>query len=141
MMLMQLGKVPFEVHPFNAERVDHDHSTDFVAKPVAGAPEPLEYVGEGAETWQIRGRMLPAHLGGMQHLESLTSARKSGRPQYLVRGDGKVLGWVVILGVRERGQWLDPEGVPQVIDIDIDVRRSARPSASILPAILGGIFA
>ena len=53
-MLMTLGPIRFEVYPFNATEYDHGHETSFVEKPVLGARPPLEWVGEGAESWSIR---------------------------------------------------------------------------------------
>ena len=55
-MLMSLGPIRFEVHPFNATEYDHGHESGFVEKPVLGARPPLEWVGEGPESWSIRAR-------------------------------------------------------------------------------------
>ena len=56
-MLMSLGPVRFEIYPFNTTGYGHDHETSFVEKPVLGARPPLEWVGEGSESWSITAQM------------------------------------------------------------------------------------
>ncbi len=45
-----------------------------------------------------------------------------------MRGDGALMGWVVIEKVTERSTYLDAKGVGRVIDVDIHVKRSSSPS-------------
>jgi phage protein U len=141
-MLMKLGPVAFEIYPFNATGYTHNHETPFAEKPVVGTRPPLEWVGDGAETWTIQARLFPAKFGGMDDLQKLFQARASGKPQYLVRGDGKAMGWVAIESVSEKSTYLDAKGVGQIIDVDIQVRKTGKPSDgsffSIMAGSLGG---
>lgn len=139
-MLMVLGPVQFEVWPFNATDYEHGHESAFAEKPVLGARPPLEWVGEGPETWTIKARIFPRRFGGLEDLKKLSAARASGRPQYLMRGDGAQMGWVVIEKVQERSTYLDAKGVGQVIDVDISVKRSAKPSNGSFFSLLSGLF-
>ena len=139
-MLMTLGPVAFEVYPFNATEYEHDHSSDFVQKPVIGARQPLEWVGEGAETWTIKAKVYPFRFGGLEDIEKLRQVRISGRPQFLQRGDGQAMGWVVIEGVRERSTYLGRAGVGKSIGIDIDVTRSQAPSGGSYYSLMAGLF-
>ena len=139
-MLMMLGPVRFEVTPFNATDYDHGHETGFAEKPVLGARPPLEWVGEGPETWTIKARIFPKRFGGMGDLKRLYQARASGLPQYLMRGDGALMGWVAILNIAERSTYLDQAGVGQIIDVDITVRRCAGPAAGAYFSIFSGLF-
>ena len=109
-MLMTLGPIKFEVYPFNATEYGHDHEATFVEKPVLGARPPLEWVGEGSESWSIKARIFPHRFGGLGDLKKLYQARAAGRPLYLMRGDGAQMGWVVIDKVSERSSYLDAEG-------------------------------
>ena len=127
-MLMSLGPVRFEIYPFNATDYGHDHEASFVEKPVLGARPPLEWVGEGSESWSITARIFPHRFGGLDDLKTLYQARAAGRPLYLMRGDGAQMGWVVIEKVAERSSYLDAEGIGRVIDVDIAVRRAGKPS-------------
>jgi phage protein U len=139
-MLMVLGPVQFEVWPFNATDYEHGHESAFAEKPVLGTRPPLEWVGEGPETWTIKARIFPRRFGGLEDLKKLAAARASGRPQYLMRGDGAQMGWVVIEKVQERSTYLDANGVGQVIDVDISVKRSAKPSNGSFYSLLSGLF-
>ena len=128
-MLMMIGPVEFEVIPFNTDGYDHRHESGFAEKPVLGARPPLEFVGEGPEGWSIKAKLFPDKFGGMGHLKKLYQARSSGKSQYLMRGDGAVMGWVVIQSVRETSSYLDRDGVGQVIEVDIQVKRTGKPGA------------
>ena len=139
-MLMTLGPIRFEVYPFNATEYDHGHETSFVEKPVLGARPPLEWVGEGAENWSIRAIIFPHRFGGLGDLRKLYQARAAGRPLYLMRGDGAQMGWVVIERVSERSSYLDAEGIGRVIDVDISVRRAAKPSNGSFFSLFSGMF-
>jgi uncharacterized protein len=139
-MLMTLGPIKFEVYPFNATEYGHDHETTFVEKPVLGARPPLEWVGEGAEGWSIIAKIFPHRFGGLGDLKKLYQARAAGRPLYLMRGDGAQMGWVVIDRVSERSGYLDARGIGRVIEVDISVRRSAKPSNGSFFSVFSGMF-
>ena len=140
-MLMSLGPITFEVWPFNATGYGHDHESGFVEKPVLGARPPLEWVGESGESWSISARIFPHRFGGLDDLKKLYQARAAGRPLYLMRGDGAQMGWVVIEKVAERSSYLDAEGIGRVIDIDVAVRRAAKPSNGGFFSAFAGMFA
>ena len=139
-MLMSLGQIRFEVYPFNTTEYDHGHESGFVEKPVLGARPPLEWVGEGAESWSIKARIFPQRFGGLDDLKKLYQARAAGRPLYLMRGDGAQMGWVMIEKVAERSSYLDLQGIGRVIDVDIAVRRSAKPSNGSFFSLFSGMF-
>jgi uncharacterized protein len=137
-MLMKLGPVAFEVWPFNATGYTHTHETPYAEKPVVGARPPLEWVGSGPETWTIQAKLFPAKFGGIGDLQKLYQARESGKPQYLMRGDGKAMGWVAIERVTETSTYLDARGVGQIIEVDIDVKRSEKPGNGSFFSIMSG---
>lgn len=139
-MLYSLGALEIQIAPFNVNSVDRASSADFVWKPIIGAEQPAEFVGEGSNAWTLTGRLLPRKLGGMPELERLHQMRSSGQPQYLMRGDGVPMGWVVIESVSERSSYLDAQGVGQVIDVTINVRRSRGPSAGSFFSSIVGLF-
>ena len=47
--------------------------TRLAEKPVVGASPPLEWVGEGPETWAIHARLFPHRFGGLGDLKKLGS--------------------------------------------------------------------
>ena len=139
-MLMSLGPVRFEIYPFNTTDYGHDHEASFVEKPVLGARPPLEWVGEGSESWSITARIFPHRFGGLGDLKTLYQARAAGRPLYLMRGDGAQMGWVVIERVSERSSYLDAKGIGRVVDVDITVRRAGKPSNGSFFSLFAGMF-
>lgn len=139
-MLMSLGPIKFEVYPFNATEYGHDHESTFAEKPVLGARPPLEWVGEGTESWSIKAKIFPHKFGGLGDLKKLYQARAAGRPLYLMRGDGSQMGWVVIDKVSERSSYLDAQGIGKVIEVDISVRRSSKPSNGSFFSVFSGVF-
>lgn len=127
-MLMQMGSVSFEVYPFNTHEYAMSSQTDFVRKPVLGARQPLEYVGEGEQKLTIQGKLIPRHLGGLNTMAEVHAMRVAASGQLLVRGDGKVLGWFVIETVEENSTMLGRDGVGQQIDFTITLARADKPS-------------
>ncbi|WP_099867837.1 phage tail protein [Pararhizobium haloflavum] len=139
-MLYRLGSLAIKVHPFNVHQVGREAAADYAFKPVIGAEAPGEFVGEGANTWSFEGQLLPRKIGGLDELEILDQMRSSGLPQYLIRGDGRPMGWVVIESVSEQSTYLDPQGVGQVITVSIRVRRAPKPSPGSYFSIVSGFF-
>lgn len=137
-MLMVLGSVQMEVWPFNPTETGRESGGDYVEKPVMGRRPPLEFVGEAGETLTVSARLFPKKLGGLGSLDQLSAMRKSGQPQYFMRGDGVPFGWVVIEHVAEKSTYLDEHGVGQVVDVEITLRRADAPGASgIFTSVIG----
>ena len=139
-MLMMIGPVRLKIAPFNVTEYSQTRETAFVAKPVLGGREPLEYVGEGPATVNVTGKLFPEKFGGLSSLEVLNAARASGIQQWLMRGDGGMMGWVVIERVTERSSYLDRNGVGKMIDVDIGLRRVGIPLSATFFSALAGLF-
>jgi phage protein U len=139
-MLMTIGSTAFEVAPLNMHGLEGSGVTEYAIKDVAGAEPPLEYVGEGANTLRIAGRLFPLKFGGLGEYGRLDQARTSGEPQYVMRGDGKPLGWFVIERLTERHSFLDARGVGKMIDFDVELRRSPGPLDGAFFSIVAGLL-
>jgi phage protein U len=139
-MLYQLGALSIKIHPFNINEIQAEAATDYVPKPVLGAEPPMEYVGEGAHTWTLSGDLFPKTIGGLDELGILHAMRSRGHPQFLLRGDGVPMGWVVIESVSTRNTHLAADGVGQKISVTVKLRRAGRPSRLALATILLGLF-
>lgn len=139
-MLMMIGPVRLKIAPFNVTEYSQTRETAFVAKPVLGGREPMEYVGEGPATVNVTGKLFPEKFGGLSSLEVLNAARASGIQQWLMRGDGGMMGWVVIERVTERSSYLDRNGVGKMIDVEIGLRRVGIPLAATFFSALAGLF-
>lgn len=136
-MLMILGDVIFEVAPVNVDETDHAGTASFAHHPVLGEMPPLEFTGEGPENWRLRGRILPefnerAGLdSGLEAIDAIHAMRRSGQAQWLMRGDGVPLGWVVILHASERSRRLNAIGVGRIIEFEIDLTRAKQSGADL----------
>lgn len=139
-LLMQVGNVAFELVPFNTNQYDHKHSADFASKPVLGIMPPLEHVGEGAESWSIKAKLFPHKWGGLGHLADLYAMRAAGDPVYMMRGDGAVMGWVVVTDVTETSTYLDRNGIGKVIEVDINLKNSGPPAGGNFFGALQSLF-
>ncbi len=137
-MLMMIGPVQFKIVPFSLMEYGHSHEAVYAEKAVIGAGPVLEWTGDGPETWSVRARLFPERFGGLGALTILDAARRLGRPQYMMRGDGRLMGWVVITGVNERSTYLDRDGVGKIVDVDITVRRSPTPMAGSYFSLMAG---
>lgn len=139
-MLMMIGPVRLKVAPFNVTAYSQARETGYVAKPVLGGLEPLEYVGEGRLSVNVTGKLYPEKFGGLSSLQILELARASGTPQWLMRADGGMMGWVAIEAVTEQSSYLDRRGVGRMIDVDIRLRRVGAPQAATFFSALAGLF-
>lgn len=138
MMLMVLGALAFEVWPFNPTGTGSESGGEYVEKPVMGRRPPLEFVGEATENFTISAKLFPAKLGGLGSLDQLHAIRKSGIPQYLMRGDGVPLGWYVVSNIGEQSSYLDAKGVGQQIEVEISLRRADAPQdADFFATVIG----
>lgn len=137
-MLMMIGPVQFKVAPVALMDYQRTHDASFAEKAIIGAAPALEWTGEGPESWTIRATLFPERFGGMGALTILDGLRRLGRPQYMMRGDGRLMGWVVIMSVVEVSTHLDRDGVGRKIEVDIAVRRAATPSPTSYFSLIAG---
>lgn len=142
-MLYMLGPLRIEVWPFNVDDVGERSASDYAVKPIVGAEQPVEFVGEGANEISFDGALWPSERNGAEalgSLELLTQMRTSGKSQYLMRGDGKPFGWYVIMGVSTRSKYLERDGVGRMIRVGIDLRRAPKPAAQSFYSVMAGLI-
>lgn len=145
-MLAQIGQIQFEVAPFNMHETSHEAGASFASHEVVGAMPPLEFVGEAAESWTVRGRLFPlrfSQLGvgsGTSQLGSMHAMRAGGSAQFFMRGDGVPMGWVVIESISETSTYIGADGVGKVIEFEVKLKRSQGPSADGIFNALIGLF-
>jgi len=133
-MIMLLGNVVFQVAPVGIDEIDHRYSSRFAIHPVLGSMPLYEKTGIGPEGWRIRATLMPEFCQrhgidtGLFELDQLKLICQSGMPQFLMRGDGKPMGWVIIQDVVERSRVLSKSGIGRQITLDIDVIATNAPS-------------
>lgn len=140
-MQMMIGPVRLSVSPVPAVDYTRKTTADYATKAVLGAREPLEFVGNGAETWTVNAKLYPHRFGGGgMALNLLSVMRSNGIPQIVVRGDGSIFGWFVIESVSETGRFLDARGVGRVIEVSIGLRRASSPGVGGVIAAIAALF-
>ncbi len=139
-MLYLLGSLMIQIAPFNVHEVQQTGETEYAVKAVVGREPPLEFVGEGSNEIGLSGRLFPRELGGLNELELLTQMRASGRPQYLMRGDGRPMGWFAILSVSAQSSYLDAKGIGKQIEVSISLRRAQTPDAQSFFSLMAGLL-
>jgi phage protein U len=139
-MLYSLGPLVFEVAPFNTHEVKRTASADFAAKDLLGRRKSHEFVGDGDEKIELRGKLFPQKLGGLDGLAMLEGLRASGTPYMLMRGDGTPLGWFLVERVQEQSSHHDAKGVGRLIEFEIELVRDDAPSPANFLASLFTLF-
>lgn len=127
---MAYGPVSFEVFPVNPQSTERTTEASWVDKQVVGRRPPLEFTGDGAEEFTIEAKLFPLKFGGMSSLSVLDAMRASGIPHFLVRGDGTPLGWFCLTHTREKATYIAPNGVGQIIEVDLQMKRADAPGAA-----------
>jgi len=127
-MLYALGSVVFEVAPLNVDQVERSTGADFAEKPILGRRPAFEFMGQAAEDLTLQGKLFPEKLGGLDEMDQLQQLRAQGAAQHLLRGDGRAMGWFLIVGLRETGRFLGANGVPQLIEFEISLKQGDRPA-------------
>jgi phage protein U len=140
-MLLNVGGVSFEVVAPNIHAFEGTSDADFVEKAVAGGAKPLEFVGIGTRELKVSGKLFPKKTGGLSSLSTLSALQASGLPQVVMRGDGTPLGWFAITRLSEKHSYLSADGVGQVVEFDIDLKRDPEgPDMAGFFSRMGGFF-
>lgn len=134
-VLYSWGGILFQVWPLNFHELDHMTRTDYAKKEVLEALPQREWVGEGDEEIQIRGRVFPFGRPGSRKMEgwdSLTAfegARREGQAQMLIRGgtNGTVLGWFVVERLVRQHRHLAPNGIGKMVEFEALFTRCDSP--------------
>jgi len=139
-MLFDLGGVTFVIAGPNIDKVSLESKADFATYNVVGAEPKYEFMGEGARTIKLSGKILPRHFGGYSALDALNAIRASGQPVSLVRGDGRSMGWVIIDEIEEKHSWLLYNGSPQSVEHEIKLTRIDAPSVGSVVGFFFSLF-
>lgn len=138
-MLFQIGAIGFSVMPINAHEADLLMGSDYAEHPVMGAQKPSEFVGQADTHLLLHGRLLP-HQFGLGAWAALQAMAVSGTPHMAIRGDGTVLGWMLIERLHERHTHLDVTGVGRWIEFDVEMKQSpVGASADAMISLLGSL--
>ena len=140
-MLLAIGPVRFVVIGFNTHETSQQSGADFAEKPVVGSRPLLEFVGASKETLTVNGKMFPQKLGGGGSLSQLLALKETGVPQFVMRGDGRTLGWFAIEKVNVTNTYFAANGAPRVVEFSVELCRAGMPApASIAASLFSALF-
>lgn len=142
-MLYSLGPIEFRLAPLNPQRTRTASRYPFVSHDVLGAAPIYEDMGDGEKRFSISCVTFPNNdlfADGLSVVGALETARAAGVSLLLMRGDGTLLGYYLIVGVQEMGETLDWVGVPGELQIEIELLRADPPFADAIFNLFGGIL-
>jgi phage protein U len=128
--LFQWGVLAFKVWPLNVHDFDLETDTDWAVKPIAGAANYREWVGENDESIFFRGRLFPYRIGGFSEIEIFDAHRRAGYAALLIQGTnpGRKLGWFVCEKLVRSHTFLGAEGIGQQIAFEANLVRVPTPA-------------
>ena len=130
-MLYQVGPLTLDTFPFSVDKVEHEAETDFAKHELVGRRRDYEPVGEGEETLDLSGEFLPFRIGGLDQFALAHALRESAEPQFVMRGDGEVLGWYLLTKVKSGHEHIMPNGVGFVVKHSLHLERVDDASSGI----------
>ncbi|WP_194094674.1 phage tail protein [Marivivens aquimaris] len=139
-MLMTIGLLQFKVQPLALAEFSRTFGADYASKPVVGAAPVLEYVGPAATTFSLSAKLYPHNFGDGASIAILQQIVASGNPQYMIRGDGALFGWVVIDNVTEGHSQLAENGVGHIVDVDLSLIKSGPPDGGLYYSVMSQLF-
>lgn len=127
-MLYQVGPLTFDTFPFSLDAIERQDAEDYAKHDLIATRRSYESVGPGDDCMTLAGEFLPYHIGGLSDLEFARQLKQSRQPQFVMRGDGHVLGWFVIVSVGEKhAEKIAPTGVAYTVKHEIKLENCGEP--------------
>lgn len=138
-MLYMIGAIQVDTFPFSVDSVRRSASADIATKPLLNGLKGAEFMGEGDDRLTLRGKLLPAKIGGLTELEAVREHMRRGAALPVMRGDGVRLGTFAITNLRDGHDYLLRDGVGAEIRYTITLKKvPADPAVTqqIIPNLL-----
>ncbi len=139
-MLYQVGPLTFEEYANDLQEVEEKVSADFAKHALIDTRQDLEFAGPGDDPIELRGHLLPFHLGGLTEYELARTLCTGGRPQFVVRGDGLVRGWHNIMEVSGKHRLLGSGGVGFEVDAGMRLERCRDPDEDVAGDLISDLI-
>lgn len=140
-MLFQVGPLTFETFPFSLIAIKRQDGQDYAKHDLLNARRAYEHEGPGDDGLTLTGEFLPYHIGGLADLEFARSLKSSGEPQFVVRGDGLVIGWCVITSLEEtHAEAISPDGVAYKVAHEMKLEVCDDPGEGAGPALVATLL-
>lgn len=125
MPLLQFGPYQFKMRGLAPHLIVRYDEWRFGETERLSGEHALQRLGRGPGEITLEATLFPRHFDGHSetHVDALRALGNSGRPQPLIRGDMKMLGFYVLTSLEEEGAYMDQRGRPGRDGLLIGLRR------------------
>ncbi len=139
-MLYQVGPLTFDEYGNDIQEVNERVTADFAKHELIDTRRDYEFSGPGTDPLDLRGHLLPFHLGGLTQHEMARALCSSGEPVFVVRGDGQVRGWHHIMEVTGRHTFIGPGGVGFEVEAGMRLEACKPPGMDAAGDLIGTLI-
>ncbi|MFW2072637.1 phage tail protein [Acinetobacter gerneri] len=121
--MMRIGTFKFAI--YSAAYQELNRSTDYAwgEQSVFGGWDNLQFLGPGQDVQNLTGVIFPEFTGTSGTIDSLRDLALDGKPQLLLSGTGKLMGYWVITRIEEGQTKFAAFGVPRRQEFAISIRK------------------
>lgn len=120
--MMILGEYTFSLATAAYQSFERSKAYRWAAQKRVGREAAMQFLGPGEETVSLPGTVYPHAFGSARQIASMRAQADKGEPLLLVDGLGNVLGFWVVLSVKETHSALFKDGVARRVDFDLKLR-------------------
>lgn len=124
-VLMMLGQFMFSVASAVPQTITHRASYKWPSQDVIGREPVLQYLGPGARSIELPGRIYPYYKGGLKQVQAMNQLAGLGEVQLLVDALGNIHGDFAITEVEETQSVFDASNAPRRIDFRMKLARAS----------------
>jgi hypothetical protein len=140
-----VGVLTFDTFPFSVGGAEREDGYDYAKHELMNRRRGYEAEGAGDDVLTLSGEFLPFHIGGLSELEMARGLKNSGSPQFVMRGDGTVLGWYVITSIKDsHTDAIAPNGVAYRVKYEIKLEAVDDPGedagAGLIASLVSSLF-
>lgn len=122
-MMMVLGAFVFIGKTLPFQGVSHSTSYTWSGNERVGKRAAYQYLGPGADTLEITGKISTDMTYGAVSLATLRLMAEQGKQWPLIDGNGMIYGMYVINSVKENGSEFLSNGTPRIISFTLTLTR------------------
>ncbi|WP_039057047.1 phage tail protein [Enterobacter sp. Bisph1] len=122
-MMMALGAFVFIGKTLPFQGVSHSTNYTWSSNERVGKRAAYQYLGPGAETLEITGKVSTGMTHGAVSLATLRLMAELGKQWPLIGGNGMIYGMFVINSVKENGSDFASDGTPRFISFTLSLTR------------------
>lgn len=123
--MMRFGSFKFGIYTAAYQELTRSTEYNWGEQSVFGDWDNLQYLGPGQDTQTLSGVIFPEWNGGAYQLDNLRTLASQGRPQLLILGTGRILGYWVITRIDEGQTKHAAFGMPRRQEFTVNLRKNS----------------